>query len=266
MDVCCSFKSLFCGQCLAFDRRDRKQSMDIVPLLSCTKNITQHKLLDLVKSHCVTLCLAQGRSTCNFLALGKIYGMLILQIRGRFFRSPQLPRQSPPFFSSLARFFRSPQLPRQSPLFFPHSTAFFARPNYRDSLPPFFLIRPLFSPAPNNRESPPFFFLARPLFSLAPNYRDSPPFSSSLARFFRSPQLPRESALFSSLARFFRSPQLPRQSSPLFFLARPKLPRAWNRLSEHLQSSCLFSTQTIEESILLAFDRDQYYVLPKLDW
>ena len=54
MDVCCSFKSLICGQCLAFDRRDRKQSMDIVPLLSCTKNITQHKSLDLVKSHCVT--------------------------------------------------------------------------------------------------------------------------------------------------------------------------------------------------------------------
>ena len=54
MDVCCSFKSLVCGQCLKFDRRDRKQSMDIVPLLSCTKNITQHKSLDLVKSHCVT--------------------------------------------------------------------------------------------------------------------------------------------------------------------------------------------------------------------
>ena len=54
MDVCCSFKSLVGGQCLAFDRRDRKQSMDIAPLLSCTKNITQHKSLDLVKSHCVT--------------------------------------------------------------------------------------------------------------------------------------------------------------------------------------------------------------------
>ena len=54
MDVCCSFKSLVGGQCLAFDRRDRKQSMAIVPLLSCTKNTTQHKSLDLVKSHCVT--------------------------------------------------------------------------------------------------------------------------------------------------------------------------------------------------------------------
>ena len=43
MDVCCSFKSLVGGQCLAFDRRDRKQSIDIVSLLSCTKNITQHK-------------------------------------------------------------------------------------------------------------------------------------------------------------------------------------------------------------------------------
>ena len=56
MDVCCSFKSLIGGQCLAFDRRDRKQSMDIAPLLSCTKNITQHKSLDLVNSHCITLC------------------------------------------------------------------------------------------------------------------------------------------------------------------------------------------------------------------
>ena len=37
MDVCCSFKSLVGGQCLAFDRSDRKQSMDIVPLLSYTK-------------------------------------------------------------------------------------------------------------------------------------------------------------------------------------------------------------------------------------
>ena len=54
MHVCCSFKSLVGSQCLAFDRRDRKQSMDIVPLLSWTKNITQHKSLDLVKSHCVT--------------------------------------------------------------------------------------------------------------------------------------------------------------------------------------------------------------------
>ena len=119
MDVCCSFKSLVGGQCLAFDRRDRKQSMDIAPLLSCTQNITQHKSLDLVWSHCVTLCHAQGRSTCNFLALGKIYGMLILQIRARFFRSRQLLRQSTPFFSSLARFFSlAPTTETVSPIFF----------------------------------------------------------------------------------------------------------------------------------------------------
>ena len=60
MDVCCSFKPLVGGQCLAFDRRDGKQSMGIVPLLSYTKNITQHKSLDLVKSHCVTLCHPSG--------------------------------------------------------------------------------------------------------------------------------------------------------------------------------------------------------------
>ena len=95
MDVCCSFKSLVGGQCLAFDRRDRKQSMDIAPLLSCTKTITQHKSLDLVKSHCVTLC--HG--------LEKIYGMLILQIRARFFRSPPTTETVSPFFSSLARLF-----------------------------------------------------------------------------------------------------------------------------------------------------------------
>ena len=95
MDVCCSFKSLVGGQCLAFDRRDRKQSMDIAPLLSCTKTITQHKSLDLVKSHCVTLC--HG--------LEKIYGMLILQIRARFFRSPPTTETVSSFFSSLARLF-----------------------------------------------------------------------------------------------------------------------------------------------------------------
>ena len=168
------------------------QSMDKVPLLSYTKSITQHKSLDLVKSHCVTQCHAQGRSTCNFLALGKIYGMLIFQIRARFFRSPQLPRVFP------------------------------------------------------------LFFLARPLFSLAPNYRESPPFFSSLARFFRSPQLPRQSPLiFSSFTPNYQ------ESPPLFFfLARPQPYRAWNRLSENLQSSWLFSTQClrIEKSILLAFD------------
>ena len=40
MDVCCSFKSLVGGQC-SFDRRDRSQSIEIVPLLSCSKDITR---------------------------------------------------------------------------------------------------------------------------------------------------------------------------------------------------------------------------------
>ena len=44
MDVCCSFKSLVGGQC-SFDRRDRSQSIEIVPLLSCSKDITRHKSL-----------------------------------------------------------------------------------------------------------------------------------------------------------------------------------------------------------------------------
>ena len=44
MDVCCSFKSLVGGQC-SFDRRDRSHSLEIVPLLSCTKDITRHKSL-----------------------------------------------------------------------------------------------------------------------------------------------------------------------------------------------------------------------------
>ena len=44
MDVCCSFKSLVGGQC-SFDRRDRSHSLEIVPLLSCTKDRTRHKSL-----------------------------------------------------------------------------------------------------------------------------------------------------------------------------------------------------------------------------
>ena len=44
MNVCCSFKSLVGGQC-SFDRRDRSQSIEIVPLLSCSKDITRHKSL-----------------------------------------------------------------------------------------------------------------------------------------------------------------------------------------------------------------------------
>ena len=153
--------------------------MDIAPLLSCTKNITQHKSLDLVKSHCVTLCHS----------LEKIYGMLILQIRARFFRSPQLPRQSPPFFPRLPAFFNRPQLPRQSPHFFPRSPAFFRSLPTTERVPPFFLARPPFSLASNYRESlpvfsslarftervPNFFFLARLLFSSAPNYLESRP-------------------------------------------------------------------------------------------
>ena len=184
MDVCCSFKSLVGGQCLAFDHRDRKQSMDIVPLLSCTKNTTRHKSLDLVKSHCVTLCLPQGRSTCNFLALGKIYCMLILQIRARFFRLPSTTETVSPLFSSLARFFRSPPI---TETVFPSS------------------------------------FLARPRFSLAPNYRDSlPPFFPRSPAFFARPQLPRQSSpLFSSLARFFRSPPTTKRVPPFFFPCSP---------------------------------------------
>jgi len=37
-------KSLVGGQC-SFDRRDRSQSIEIVPLLLCSKDITQHKSL-----------------------------------------------------------------------------------------------------------------------------------------------------------------------------------------------------------------------------
>ena len=44
MDVCCSFKSLVGGKC-SFDRRDRSQSIEIVPLLSCSKDIKRHKSL-----------------------------------------------------------------------------------------------------------------------------------------------------------------------------------------------------------------------------
>ena len=42
--MCCSFKSLLGGQC-SFDRRDRSQSIEIVPLLSCSKDITGRKSL-----------------------------------------------------------------------------------------------------------------------------------------------------------------------------------------------------------------------------
>ena len=159
MDVCCSFKSLIGGQCLAFDRRGRKQSMDMVPLLSCTKNITQHKSLDLVKSHCVTLCHAQGRSTCNFLALEKIYGMLILQIRARFFRSPPITETVSPVFSSLARFFRSPATTERVPPPLPFYSSL--APNYRES-PPFFSSLARFFRTPQTTERVPPFFSRSP--------------------------------------------------------------------------------------------------------
>ena len=47
MDVCCLFKSLvswWATPC-SFDRTDRSQSIEIVPPLSCCKNITWHKSL-----------------------------------------------------------------------------------------------------------------------------------------------------------------------------------------------------------------------------
>ena len=45
MDVCSSFKSLVGGQC-SFDRIDtRSQSIEIVPLLSCSKDIKRYKSL-----------------------------------------------------------------------------------------------------------------------------------------------------------------------------------------------------------------------------
>ena len=42
MDVCCSFKSLVGG---SVPLRDKSQSIEIVPLLSCSKDITRHKSL-----------------------------------------------------------------------------------------------------------------------------------------------------------------------------------------------------------------------------
>ena len=186
--------------------------------------------------YCVTLC--HG--------LEKIYGMLILHSRPLLSLAPNYRDSLPPFFLACL--------------------LFLIAPNYRDSLPIFFLSRPpFFARSQLPRESP-LFFLARPPFSLAPNYRESLPFFSSLTRFTeRVPQL-----FFLAHPHFFVRPQLPRESPPFFprspaFFVRPQLPRAWNRLSENLQRSCLFSTQClrIEKSVILEFDRDQYYVLPK---
>ena len=41
MEACCSFKSLV-GRSCGFDVKDRKRQTQIVPLLSCTKNISKH--------------------------------------------------------------------------------------------------------------------------------------------------------------------------------------------------------------------------------
>ena len=42
MEGCCSFKSLVGGVC-GYNIRDRKRDTEIVPLLSCNKNIASHK-------------------------------------------------------------------------------------------------------------------------------------------------------------------------------------------------------------------------------
>ena len=42
MDACCSFKSIVGGNC-GFDRRDRKQDTEIVPLLACSKPTDNHR-------------------------------------------------------------------------------------------------------------------------------------------------------------------------------------------------------------------------------
>ena len=42
MKGCCSFNSLIGGVC-CYNTRDRKRETEIVPLLSCTKNIASHE-------------------------------------------------------------------------------------------------------------------------------------------------------------------------------------------------------------------------------
>ena len=174
-----------------------------------------------------------------------------------FFNRPQLPRQSPHFFPRSPAFFRSLPTTERVPPFFPRSPAFFRSLPTTERVSPFFLARPLY------RESPQLFFPRSPAFFVRPQLpRESPPlappppttdpplFFPRSPAFFVRPNYRESSSLFSSLSRLFRSPQLP---------------RAWNRLSENLQRSCLFSTQClrIAKSVLLEFDRDQYYVLPK---
>ena len=41
MEACCSFKSIVGGIC-GFDLKDRKQNIQIIPLISCTKDISRH--------------------------------------------------------------------------------------------------------------------------------------------------------------------------------------------------------------------------------
>ena len=42
MEGCCSFKSLIGGVC-GYNTRDRKRETEVVPLLSCSKNIASHR-------------------------------------------------------------------------------------------------------------------------------------------------------------------------------------------------------------------------------
>ena len=44
MESCCSFKALVGGVC-GYDPKDRKRDSEIVPLLSCNKDINRHKSL-----------------------------------------------------------------------------------------------------------------------------------------------------------------------------------------------------------------------------
>jgi len=42
MELCCTFKSIVGGIC-GFDPKDRNRSIEIVPVLSCTRDINKHK-------------------------------------------------------------------------------------------------------------------------------------------------------------------------------------------------------------------------------
>src|SRR6056300_904096 len=41
MEVCCSFKAIVGNEC-SFDSRDRYKNLNVIPLLSCRKDITNH--------------------------------------------------------------------------------------------------------------------------------------------------------------------------------------------------------------------------------